>query len=261
MLPKTCLAMVQTAKRRLEKRSLPLPDIDDDSAILRVEVCGICGICGSEYEQLEDVLGTPMPIVRGHEPLGIIEKIGDRAARRWKVDVGDRVAVMFNPLGAGFHRAVEIPDFLPDHIVMRDHGQGGDWRHLQRLSERHRPDRARNHADREDAYPRLRSDGRRAGHQAAPTPGTRPRDPSTLAWCPGATEPFRGQLTGLPLQPVAISQWNVGAMMHYPSRANVILTFVWYIPDDLAGTAQIMKLIHARARGRIAVQYTKETRT
>src|SRR6185436_12174118 len=34
-----------------------------------------------------------MPLVPGHEPLGVIEKIGDRAARRWGVDVGDRVAV------------------------------------------------------------------------------------------------------------------------------------------------------------------------
>jgi len=90
MLAKSSLAMVLTAKRRLQKMDIPLPDIDDDSAILRVEVCGICG---SDYEQFEDVLGMPMPVVPGHEPLGIIEKIGDRAAKRWKVDVGDRVAV------------------------------------------------------------------------------------------------------------------------------------------------------------------------
>jgi threonine dehydrogenase-like Zn-dependent dehydrogenase len=31
--------------------------------------------------------------VPGHEPLGRIAKIGDRAAQRWGVDVGDRVAV------------------------------------------------------------------------------------------------------------------------------------------------------------------------
>jgi threonine dehydrogenase-like Zn-dependent dehydrogenase len=33
------------------------------------------------------------PLIPGHEPLGIIEKIGDRAAKRWGVNVGDRVAV------------------------------------------------------------------------------------------------------------------------------------------------------------------------
>jgi len=39
------------------------------------------------------VLRTAMPVIPGHEPLGVIERIGDRAARRWGVDVGDRVAV------------------------------------------------------------------------------------------------------------------------------------------------------------------------
>ena len=88
--PRTTLAMVQTAPRKLEPRDLPLPEIDDDSALLRVEACGICG---SDYEQFEGVLRTPMPVIPGHEPLGTIEAIGDRAARRWGVDAGDRVAV------------------------------------------------------------------------------------------------------------------------------------------------------------------------
>ena len=90
MTAKKSLAMVLTAPRRLEARDLPLPEIDDQSALLRVEACGICG---SDYEQFEGVLRTPMPVIPGHEPLGIIEKIGDAAARRWGVDVGDRVAV------------------------------------------------------------------------------------------------------------------------------------------------------------------------
>jgi len=84
------LAMVQTAPRRLEPRELPIPDIGADEALLRVEACGICG---SDTEQYEGVLRTPIPAIPGHEPLGIIEEIGDRAARRWGVDVGDRVAV------------------------------------------------------------------------------------------------------------------------------------------------------------------------
>ena len=82
--------MVQTAVRKLEPRDLPIPEIDDESALLRVEACGICG---SDYEQYEGMLRTPMPVIPGHEPLGVIEKIGDAAARRWGVDVGDRVAV------------------------------------------------------------------------------------------------------------------------------------------------------------------------
>ena len=132
------------------------------------------------------------PVIPGHEPLGIIDKIGDRAARRWGVDVGDRVAVetmlscrfcgpclsgryhlceqrriysyipvtdepglwgayaeymfiaanaivhkvdptlpaevavMFNPLGAGFRWAVEIPETGPgDTVVVLGPGQRG----------------------------------------------------------------------------------------------------------------------------------------
>lgn len=188
-LPKTTLAMVQTEKRVLEARSLAIPDLTDDTAILRIEACGICG---SDYEQYEGVLGTPMPAVPGHEPLGRIAAIGDVAAKRWGVDVGDRVAVetmlpchhclechagryhicgsrqiysyislneshglwgayaeymvldgnsivhkidpdlapeiavMFNPLGAGFRWAVEVPDTKPgDTVVIMGPGQRG----------------------------------------------------------------------------------------------------------------------------------------
>src|SRR5574337_1399979 len=83
-------AIVQTAPRRLELRELPLPDIDADSALLRIEACGICG---SDVEQYTGTLPVRLPVIPGHEPLGIIEKIGDRAARRWHVSAGDRVAV------------------------------------------------------------------------------------------------------------------------------------------------------------------------
>jgi len=90
MPPRTTRAIVQTAPRQLELRELPVPDIDADSALLRIEACGICG---SDVEQYTGTLPVRFPLIPGHEPLGIIECIGDRAARRWGVDVGDRVAV------------------------------------------------------------------------------------------------------------------------------------------------------------------------
>lgn len=188
-LPKTSFAMVQTAPRKLEPMDIPLPDISDDSGLMRIDACGICG---SDYEQFEGVLRTPMPAVPGHEPLGTVVNIGDRAAKRWGVDVGDRIAVetmiscrhcapcldgsyhlcdtrriysyiplsdepglwgsysqymyldpnavvhkidptlapetavMFNPLGAGFRWAVEIPETGPgDTVVIMGPGQRG----------------------------------------------------------------------------------------------------------------------------------------
>lgn len=90
MPPKTSRVIVQTGPRQLELRELPLPEIDDDSALLRVEACGICG---SDVEQYTGTIPVRYPLVPGHEPLGIVEKIGDRAAKRWGVGAGDRVAV------------------------------------------------------------------------------------------------------------------------------------------------------------------------
>src|SRR5262250_2756667 len=90
MPPQMTRAIVQTGPRQLELRELPIPEIDDDSALLRVEACGICG---SDVEQYTGTLPARWPLIPGHEPLGIIEKIGDRAAKRWSVNVGDRVAV------------------------------------------------------------------------------------------------------------------------------------------------------------------------
>jgi threonine dehydrogenase-like Zn-dependent dehydrogenase len=181
--------MVQTDARKLEPRDLPLPEIGADDALMRVEACGICG---SDYEQFEGTLRVPLPVIPGHEPLGVIEQIGERAARRWGVDVGDRVAVetmlgcgacprclagsyhlchsrriysyvplsvepglwgayaeylyldpaavlhkvdptlppeiavMFNPLGAGFRWAVEIPETAAgDTVLILGPGQRG----------------------------------------------------------------------------------------------------------------------------------------
>jgi len=89
-MPKTARAIVQTAPRTFELRELPLPEIGEEAALLRVEACGICG---SDAEQYEGVIPVRMPLIPGHEPLGVIEAIGTRAAKRWGVAVGDRVAV------------------------------------------------------------------------------------------------------------------------------------------------------------------------
>ena len=189
MPPKKSLAMVLTGAKKIERMDLPVPAVTADTAIMRVEACGICG---SDYEQYEGFLNMPMNVIPGHEPIGFIEAIGDNAAKRWGVNVGDRVAVetmiscrfcppclggsyhlcdnrriysyipindggglwggyaeymyldpntilhkldkslptelavMFNPLGAGFRWAVEIPKTKPgDTVVIMGPGQRG----------------------------------------------------------------------------------------------------------------------------------------
>ncbi len=87
---RSSLAMVQTGPGVLEPRELPLPEIGPDDGLLRVEACGICG---SDHEQFRGALPVRYPVIPGHEPVGIVEAVGDRAAERWGVEVGDRVAV------------------------------------------------------------------------------------------------------------------------------------------------------------------------
>lgn len=88
----TVRAAVQTDARRMEIREFPRPMIGPDDGLLRIEACGICG---SDVEQYKGNLGRPgmLPMILGHEPLGIVEEVGDRAAQRWGVQPGDRVAL------------------------------------------------------------------------------------------------------------------------------------------------------------------------
>ncbi|MBO0867014.1 MAG: zinc-binding dehydrogenase [Micromonosporaceae bacterium] len=89
------LAAVQTAPRRIELREFPRPAVGPDDGLLRIEACGICGSDVETYHGLLGVGALPDAphFVPGHEPLGIIEEIGERAATRWGVEPGDRVAV------------------------------------------------------------------------------------------------------------------------------------------------------------------------
>jgi threonine dehydrogenase-like Zn-dependent dehydrogenase len=83
-------AIVQTGPHQLELREIPVPEITDDTALLRVEACGICG---TDVEQFAGLIPARFPLIPGHEPVGVIDRIGPRAAERWGVKVGDRVAV------------------------------------------------------------------------------------------------------------------------------------------------------------------------
>ena len=76
--------------RKLVPRDFALPEIDDESGLVRVEACGLCG---TDHEQYTGDLHGGFAFVPGHETVGILEAVGDAAARRWGVAAGDRVAV------------------------------------------------------------------------------------------------------------------------------------------------------------------------
>jgi threonine dehydrogenase-like Zn-dependent dehydrogenase len=84
-------AAVQTGPRRIEMMEFARPEIGPDDGLLRVEANGICG---SDVEIFLGRIGPDRsPFVPGHEPMGIIAELGERAAERWGVEVGDRVAL------------------------------------------------------------------------------------------------------------------------------------------------------------------------
>lgn len=89
-IPNAARAMVLTGARQLELQSFPILEIGPDDGLLRMEVCGICG---SDYEQYNGEFSARFPVIPGHEPVGRIAALGDRARERWAVDVGDLVSV------------------------------------------------------------------------------------------------------------------------------------------------------------------------
>lgn len=97
-------AMVQTGPRTFEQRYIERPAVRQDDAIVRVEAVGICGSDVEFYEAspafFQGRRPAEYPVIRGHEPVGVIEEIGDAAAWQRGMKVGDRVAVdPFMPCG------------------------------------------------------------------------------------------------------------------------------------------------------------------
>lgn len=84
----------------IEIRTFPYPEIDKHSAIIKVEMCGICGTDKHMFKgEVTSLRGKPIfPIINGHEIVGTIVEIGEKAAETMeytgkKLKVGDRVTV------------------------------------------------------------------------------------------------------------------------------------------------------------------------
>lgn len=86
----TVRAAVLEGVERMSVRSFELPEVGPDEALLRVE---LAGVCGTDYKYYHGKLEAPYPLILGHEILGRIAAIGERAAQRYGVRVGDRVEV------------------------------------------------------------------------------------------------------------------------------------------------------------------------
>ena len=85
------LIIKQVSDYVLEPDYLEIPKVAPDTAILKVEACGLCG---SDVEQYKGSFGfVTYPLIPGHEPVGTIFEIGEIAKNCWGVGKGDLVAI------------------------------------------------------------------------------------------------------------------------------------------------------------------------
>ena len=124
-LPGRCRAAVATAAHTTEFREFAVPEVGADDGLLRVEAAAICGTDWEIYgrESRGRRLG---PLILGHENVGRVVALGERAAGRWGVSVGDRVAVEeFLPCGTcrlcrgGHYRLCAATDSRGDGPFLR----------------------------------------------------------------------------------------------------------------------------------------------
>jgi threonine dehydrogenase-like Zn-dependent dehydrogenase len=83
------LAAVRTAPSTTEIHEYPMPDIPEDSALMKMEVAGICGTDVKLYKTPP----TKDPVIMGHENIGYIAKAGREFTRRKGFKEGDLVFV------------------------------------------------------------------------------------------------------------------------------------------------------------------------
>jgi threonine dehydrogenase-like Zn-dependent dehydrogenase len=93
MMSEKVLAAVRVAPGTTEMREFDRPKIDDESALLKIEVAGICGTDVKLYSKPPTTAATQGPVIMGHENVGVIVEAGEKFKKRQGLEEGDRVFV------------------------------------------------------------------------------------------------------------------------------------------------------------------------
>ncbi len=117
-IPKTAKIAVLTGIREITVKELPIPEINDDEILVKVEGCGICGTDVHEYKG--DPFGY-IPVQLGHEGTGTIVKLGKNVTKDWAgkpLAVGDKIVTGLRPCGE-----CDTCKMDPEHIHLCDGGE------------------------------------------------------------------------------------------------------------------------------------------
>lgn len=90
---------ILTGEKHIEIKTLPLPEINDDEMLVKVEAVGICGTDVHEYKG--DPFGY-IPIHLGHEGTGEVVKIGKNVSQDYcgkSLKIGDKIVTGLKPCG------------------------------------------------------------------------------------------------------------------------------------------------------------------
>jgi len=96
-IPKTMKALLCCGPHDYRYQDVPVPTISEDEILVKVEASGICAGDIKSYNGAAMFWGggvlppwNDVPCVAGHEFIGTVAAIGDRAAARHKLSLGDR---------------------------------------------------------------------------------------------------------------------------------------------------------------------------
>ncbi|MFQ5996478.1 MAG: zinc-binding dehydrogenase [Dehalococcoidales bacterium] len=109
-----CQAWVTVEPGQIVMEEFEIPKVAEDSALLKVEACGICGT--DKHVYLGHFPMAQFPLITGHEFIGTIVELGSQANENMVVfggslEVGDRVFIAPSSMGCGrCYYCLHIPD-------------------------------------------------------------------------------------------------------------------------------------------------------